>query len=1058
MSKKLIESRLPAGHVPISTAGLLLVPFLFILTACSLYLPEFDNPFDPESPIYAVHTPPTILAPAAGHQFTTGFTLVWKKAGTVADTYRLQVASDQDFRPGSVVLDVELTDVDRYTVSSVPFNGPVYCHLAIKVERQGQTWSPWSTPLRLVKTVPIGNQAPTVSMVTSDPLAATEGQTVTISTSGTDPDGDAVVYRWYVDGVLQSCRSADFDFAVPGSATEQTYIVGVEAWDGALASNRVEITVEAEAGGTVSYSIGDFGPAGGIVFYENPNYAVDGWRWLEAWTADEPGPYYQWKTTNTATPGTSTIVGSGYINTYTAMVGTEHPATEIARIASYGGYADWFLPSKDELNLMYGQRGVIGGFAFDGYWSSSEVNNIYSWLQYFDYGSQGGSLKDGDYVRVRVVRVFWDGDLSQEYSLYYDANGASAGTVPMQTASVASTSLPVPVQGNLRGPAIMDDITQRFTGWNTQPDGSGSNYQPMDTLIMPASNLTLYAQWTDDGGVIGKIGQAGGLVFYENSNYSEDGWRWLEAAHEDINIAGNVFFNWGGDGILVGAAAQGTAIGTGAFNTAAIVAIYGDNEPYQGRSDYAAKLCSNLVLGGYDDWFLPSKDELYLLYQNLHQQSYGDFASTYYSSSSEIDSLGTWSQHFDTDVQMYFIKENSVRIRAVRAFGGSESQYQYELIYEANNATSGNPPAGETHTAGTLVTIPGAGSLELAGYTFAGWNTQPDGSGTSYAPGTSYTMPNSHLVLYAQFQPEGEWASILFDDFEDGDYTNTVAWQSESLDSYYISVQNVSDNMMLSIPRGSDYGWATTAVPVGSQDFRISWDFQRFGDSLGRPWITLYDDSGKEAFQAYANSYNGGLTIYAYRYDTSGNPLTSDIIAQEPYSDATGVHHFAFVRAGNSYEFHIDGVLGAYGMYDNITSWNDNLVELGLFGHGSGPSSGAYYDNIQVEVKPSGIPGGQGDLSVTITAIMPGNQTVNFAGTTPALAFGTSMTVIAATPATPDAAFQWWLDGSSIPDAITNTVTVGSGLNSGSHFLVLFFRIEGTWYSETVYFDVLAGD
>ncbi|MFA6506287.1 MAG: hypothetical protein WCT14_09325, partial [Treponemataceae bacterium] len=70
-----------------------------------------------------------------------------------------------------------------------------------------------------------------------------------------------------------------------------------------------------------------------------------------------------------------------------------------------GGYDDWFLPSKDELNLMYGQKGVIGSFASDYYWSSSEVDNYGAWGQGFASGGQYDYYK-GSGIRVRAVRTF----------------------------------------------------------------------------------------------------------------------------------------------------------------------------------------------------------------------------------------------------------------------------------------------------------------------------------------------------------------------------------------------------------------------------------------------------------------------------------------------------------------------------------------------------------------------------------------------------------------------------------------------------------------------------
>jgi hypothetical protein len=105
---------------------------------------------------------------------------------------------------------------------------------------------------------------------------------------------------------------------------------------------------------------------------------------------------------------------------------------------------------------------------------------------------------------------------------------------------------------------------------------------------------------------------------------------------------------WGGFGRTVG----GTeiAIGTGKSNTERIVAKFGDVEPYEKRADYAAKLCADLVVTKdgvtYDDWFLPSKDELNLMYQNLKKNNLGGFSGNFYWSSSEGDVSNAWNQYF----------------------------------------------------------------------------------------------------------------------------------------------------------------------------------------------------------------------------------------------------------------------------------------------------------------------------------------------------------------------------------------------------------------------------
>jgi chondroitin AC lyase len=71
-----------------------------------------------------------------------------------------------------------------------------------------------------------------------------------------------------------------------------------------------------------------------------------------------------------------------------------------------GGYGDWYLPSKAELQLIYELRNEIGGFNNDMYWSSTEFNVGFVWGQNFQgYGGQYTQNKSTDYA-VRCVRKF----------------------------------------------------------------------------------------------------------------------------------------------------------------------------------------------------------------------------------------------------------------------------------------------------------------------------------------------------------------------------------------------------------------------------------------------------------------------------------------------------------------------------------------------------------------------------------------------------------------------------------------------------------------------------
>lgn len=68
-------------------------------------------------------------------------------------------------------------------------------------------------------------------------------------------------------------------------------------------------------------------------------------------------------------------------------------------------FIDWRLPTKYELNLIYSEKSVIGGFAESYYWSSVVNGNNYAWLQNFGNGSQTYGTMERTY-HVRAVRAF----------------------------------------------------------------------------------------------------------------------------------------------------------------------------------------------------------------------------------------------------------------------------------------------------------------------------------------------------------------------------------------------------------------------------------------------------------------------------------------------------------------------------------------------------------------------------------------------------------------------------------------------------------------------------
>lgn len=169
-----------------------------------------------------------------------------------------------------------------------------------------------------------------------------------------------------------------------------------------------------------AYKIGDRGPGGGFVFYDKGN-SDGGWRYLEAAPEDQGEakwgcPIYWWdsnaKPDNSNGIAIGTAIGTGKANTTAIIRSCEDPGIAAKVAASYrgGGKSDWFLPSKDELNLIYFNLPFIvlknaSSFTTSVYWSSSDINAAQAWCQAFGHGNQECEGKNSS-LGVYAIRAF----------------------------------------------------------------------------------------------------------------------------------------------------------------------------------------------------------------------------------------------------------------------------------------------------------------------------------------------------------------------------------------------------------------------------------------------------------------------------------------------------------------------------------------------------------------------------------------------------------------------------------------------------------------------------
>ncbi len=249
---------------------------------------------------------------------------------------------------------------------------------------------------------------------------------VAITTDGSSADGSAMldvkstdkgmlVPRVALTGTtdVTTIGSPATSLLVYNTATAGDVTPGFYYWNGTAWTPMV-------GSSPTTYSIGDFA-LGGIVFWvdetgqhglvcakEDQNTGV---RWYAGTTgytqAKGDGPYAGEANTSIIIAAQVAIGDDG--STYAARICNELQITEGGKT-----YGDWYLPSKQELNLMYQNKATIdstatsnggSGFASAYYWSSSEYSNYFAWVQYFLHGYQLNTNKYNT-LRVRAVRAF----------------------------------------------------------------------------------------------------------------------------------------------------------------------------------------------------------------------------------------------------------------------------------------------------------------------------------------------------------------------------------------------------------------------------------------------------------------------------------------------------------------------------------------------------------------------------------------------------------------------------------------------------------------------------
>ena len=383
-------------------------------------------------------------------------------------------------------------------------------------------------------------------------------------------------------------------------------------------------------------------------------------------------------------------------NSYTVPSGKNLYITSTSGNGSYGIYVNGIHihignEIGDENYLIFSEGDVLTNYAngtsnylnFNGYlvnknvqpitWSLS-ISNSYTVPSgknlYITSTSGNGSygiyvngihIHIGNEIGDENYLIFSEGDVLTNYangtSNYLNFNGYLAdenyfancgGGGSANSASNATIDSLTQVVSNID--SALNALTSLFVFGCT--DITALNYDPSANWDDGSCDYNPQVAIGDEyqGGIIFHIFEQGDLEYVEGEFHG------LIAAPMDQSSASK----WGCNGTNI-SGADGIYIGTGNQNT---IDIW--NNPCLAGND-AAEICYNLSLNGYDDWFLPSKDELDKLFLNLDSQGLGDLYNSYYWSSSEFSSNQAWVRN-PAGLSTGYKNYSGYYVRAIRAF------------------------------------------------------------------------------------------------------------------------------------------------------------------------------------------------------------------------------------------------------------------------------------------------------------------------------------------------------------------------------------------------------
>lgn len=456
-------------------------------------------------------------------------------------------------------------------------------------------------------------------------------------------------------------------------------------------------------------------------------------------TAPSAGSWITGATASLVAANTGTLVRSGYTfagwNTAANGSGTDYAATGSA---TYSTAADLTLYAKwtaNGLTITYKSDYASGPVDVTESKTADVAFNLrantFTRTGYTFAGwatTSGGAVSKADSASVTVLAdtTYFAQWTAVNYTVTYNGNSNTGGSVPTDSANY-NIGGSVTVKGNTGNLARTG---YSFNGWTDDSGNTGTLYLPgtaNTTYTVGSSNITFYAKWSKDTYFIAYDSQGGSSVL--SSTYQIGDTVTLAAGPTKT---GYTFAGWA---TTVG----GNSVGlTYAPSGIGLVTLYAKWTAVNYRLYYS----SNSGNGGT----VPSDTNNYNIggtvtvagnTSNVSRTGY-----TWAGWNTAADGSGTTYQGAATftmgsaDVTLY----------------AKWTAINYNITYNANGATSGTAPTdSNSYNIGQTISILGFNQLQRTGYSWAGWTTASDGSGTAMQSGYGLTVGSSNITVYAKW-------------------------------------------------------------------------------------------------------------------------------------------------------------------------------------------------------------------------------------------------------------------------------------------------------------------